>query len=68
MLIIKLKAGARVRLFDKEKSVELGEISRIEPKPNNQGEVLFGFDFPDNIQILRDTLLNGKDTGNDHNQ
>lgn len=62
VLIIKLKPGSKIRLFDKENSVELGEITRLAPQPNHQHEVLFGFAFPDNIKILRDSLINGKDT------
>lgn len=61
MLILKLRQGDQISLIDHSKNVELGSIKRIE---TNKGEILFGFDFPKSIQILRKSLF-GKDTTND---
>jgi len=62
VLIIKFNTGQIVRLFDTKNSVELGKITRLKPSPNNPHGVLLGFDFLDSVQILRDSLLNGKET------
>lgn len=68
MLILKLNIGKAVRLIDKDKSRDLGEVTRLRPHPNRPGEVLLGFDMLPSIQVLRESLLNGKETENVNSQ
>lgn len=67
MLVLKTRIGQVIRLFDKDRNIELGQISRLKPH-STPHEVLLGFDLSPNIQILRDSLLNGKETSNDQKQ
>jgi len=65
VLVLGLKDGDSVRLIDESKNLEIGVVKRIQPRRPIPDVVLIGFDFPDEVRIVRDSLVvAGKDTPN----
>ena len=65
-MVLKTRIGQTIRLIDQDTNRELGQITRIQP--SHLHEVLLGFEFLPEIQILRDSLLDGKESGNGKKQ
>ena len=63
MLVLGIRTGQSIRLIDRETNQELGIITRIRPRRPDTDKALMGFDFSESIQIIRDTLTDGKETG-----
>ena len=64
MLILRLNAGEEVVLFDKIAGQELGKVKFIKPQYPDPYKIPFGFDLPNNIQVLRAELVERKDSNN----
>lgn len=58
MLILKIKKNdPKVVFVDRKTKKVIGTIERFEKE---EGRYVFGFDFPESIQILRGSLLEKK--------
>jgi sRNA-binding carbon storage regulator CsrA len=65
MLVLTIKSGEEVILYDKHGNKELGRIKFITPRYPNANKVPLGFDLPDTIRVLRAELVEAeKDTPN----
>ena len=63
MLILGVKDGESVRLIDTATNTEIGIVKRIKPRRSDPNEILLGFDFDQNIHIVRNNLI-GRDATN----
>jgi len=63
MLILELKAGQRVSLVDTKHNEDLGAVKFLGLRATKQNTILLGFECPDSVTVLRDTLLHGEGRG-----
>lgn len=65
MLVLQVNLGETIKFIDAANGKELGEITRLKPKPQYPNEVLLGFEFPPEIKILRNSLITGSKDSQD---
>ena len=61
MLFLEIRVGESVTMINTVEGSELGKIVRIKPHRTNGNKLLLGFDFPQSIQIVRGSLMAGKE-------
>jgi len=62
MLILELKSGQAVSLIDESTGQDM-LVKFLGLRESKKNCILLGFECPDSVKVLRDTLLTGKNGG-----